>query len=96
MLKFKKSFTVEVDFGFGVFDGKTCVSFRRRDDGRADRTVWRDGKEVERTVLDTAPGSNYVLWSQGDDRGAWLATAAGLCRAILEPEDSGKPTGGDK
>jgi len=76
------------DEGFGVFDGHACVAYRRRDDGRCDVTIRRDGGEEERTVLDTAPAHNYVLWAQGDDHEVWLATAAGLSHGTARASES--------
>lgn len=75
------------DEGFGVFDGHTCVVYRRRDDGRCEVTIRRDGGEEERTVLSTAPAHNYVLWAQGDDREVWLATAAGLSHGFARTSE---------
>ena len=80
------------DQGFGVFDGTTCVSYRRQDDGRCQVVVSRDGKQVEETTLPTAPAHNYVLWAQGGDQEVWLATGAGLSHGVTAdaPERSGR------
>ncbi|MHC5010670.1 MAG: ligand-binding sensor domain-containing protein [Planctomycetota bacterium] len=73
------------DQGFGVFDGETCVSYERREDGSCDLTVWRNGEVVERRTLATAPAHDYVLWVQGGEDEVWLATAAGLSHGIAGP-----------
>jgi ligand-binding sensor domain-containing protein len=72
------------DRGLGVFDGTECVSYVRRDDGKCDVTVWRDGSEVERSTLPTAPADNYVLWAQGGETDVWIATARGLSHGIAD------------
>jgi len=87
---------ISTDQGFGVFDGETSVSYRRREDGQCDLSIWKNGKEVEQRVLPTSPASNYVLWAQGGERDAWLATAGGLCHATLEPPGTKTSTGGEK
>jgi ligand-binding sensor domain-containing protein len=68
------------DEGFGVLDGETAVSYRRTDSGRAEVLVHREGVEVERRLLDTAPGDNYILWTAPGDGEVWLATGRGLSR----------------
>jgi ligand-binding sensor domain-containing protein len=70
------------DQGFGVFDGSTCVSYRRAAEGRCDVRVTRDGREVERRTLATAPGDDYVLWTQGGDDDVWIATGHGLSHGL--------------
>jgi hypothetical protein len=69
---------ISSDEGFGVFDGTTCVSYRRRDDGACDVTLTSDGVEVERRTLPTAPAHNYILWAQAGPQDVWLATGKGL------------------
>lgn len=70
------------DQGFAVFDGETCVSYKRAKDGGCDVRVSRGGKEVERRKLATAPADDYVLWAQGGPRDVWLATGRGLSHGI--------------
>jgi ligand-binding sensor domain-containing protein len=82
------------DQGVGVFDGETCTSYRRREDGRCDVAVWRDGSEVERHTLDTAPAHDYVLWVQGGENEAWFATARGLTHAVADPAGRDEPESG--
>ena len=66
------------DEGFGVFDGETCVAYRRQEDGTCEVRVRRAGGEAETHTLPTAPADNYVLWAQGGQDEVWLATGAGL------------------
>jgi ligand-binding sensor domain-containing protein len=69
---------IGTDEGFGAFDGSTAVSYKRRPDGRCAVSVWKDGKPVESSTLDTAPGDNYVLWTQPGPDDVWIATGHGL------------------
>lgn len=69
------------DEGFGTTDGTTATSVRRLDDGRGELIVYRDGVEIARRVLDSAPADNYVLWSAPVDGEVWLGTGRGLTRA---------------
>jgi ligand-binding sensor domain-containing protein len=73
---------LSTDQGFAVFDGETCVSYKRAKDGGCDVRVSKGGKEVERRTLATAPADDYVLWSQGGARDVWLATGRGLSHGI--------------
>jgi ligand-binding sensor domain-containing protein len=66
------------DEGFGVFDGETCVAYRRQEDGTCEVRVRRAGGEAKTHTLPTAPADNYVLWAQGGQDEVWLATGAGL------------------
>ncbi len=75
---------LSTDQGLGVFDGTTCVSYKRRADGTCDVRVCRDGREVERRSLATAPADNYVLWTQGGESDAWIATGRGVCHAVAD------------
>ncbi len=79
------------DQGFGVFDGDTCVTYRRNDAGRCDVLVWKDGREIERWSLSTAPPDNYILWVQGGESEVWLATGRGLCHGLAERRPQGGP-----
>jgi ligand-binding sensor domain-containing protein len=81
---------VATDQGFGVFDGETCVSYKRAKDGGCDVRVSKDGKEVERRTLATAPADDYVLWAQGGPRDVWLATGRGLSHGIADAGDQRK------
>jgi hypothetical protein len=78
---------LSTDQGLGVFDGETCVSYRRAPDGRCDVRVRRGGAEVERRTLPTAPADDYVLWAQGGPRDVWLATGRGLSHGIAAGGD---------
>jgi ligand-binding sensor domain-containing protein len=78
------------DQGLGVFDGETCVSYKRAKDGGCDVRVWRGGKEIERRTLATAPADDYVLWAQGGARDVWLATGRGLSHGIAGGGDQPK------
>ncbi len=73
---------LSTDQGLGVFDGTTCVSYRRNDDGTCDVRTWKDGREVERHTLPTAPAHGYMLWAQAGDHDVWIATAKGLSHGI--------------
>ena len=81
---------LSTDQGFAVFDGTTCVSYRRTADGRCAVSVARDGREVETTTLATAPGDNFVMSTTPEPDGAWLATGHGLTRAFkaIERKDN--------
>jgi ligand-binding sensor domain-containing protein len=70
------------DQGLGVFDGETCVSYQRREGGGCDVVIWKGGREVERRTLGTAPADDYVLWVQGGETDAWIATGKGLSHGI--------------
>lgn len=70
------------DQGLGVFDGETCVSYRRTETGSCDVRVWRNGKEVEQRTLSTAPADNYILWAQGGLDDIWIATGRGLSHGV--------------
>jgi ligand-binding sensor domain-containing protein len=76
---------VSTDRGLSVFDGETCVTYRRTADGSCAVTTWRDGHEAGSTTLPTAPADNYLLWSQPTANGVWLATGHGLSRGVVEP-----------
>ncbi len=78
------------DQGFGVFDGETCVSYRRNEADGCDVITWRDGKEVARKSLPTAHAHDYVLWAQGSQDDVWLATGHGLSHGLTAAK------GGDK
>jgi len=78
------------DQGLGVFDGETCVSYRRDAAGGCDVRVCRDGKEIERRTLATAPADDYVLWTQGGARDVWIATGHGLSHGIAGTGDAGQ------
>lgn len=73
------------DQGFGVFDGTTCASYFRTEEGGCEVRVWRDGAEVERRALATAPADNYILWAQGGAAEVWLGTGRGLSHGIAAP-----------
>jgi ligand-binding sensor domain-containing protein len=75
---------IATDQGLGVFDGQTCVSYRRAEDGRCDVRVWRDGREVERRTLATAPPDDSLLWAQGGDSDVWIATGRGLSHGTAD------------
>jgi ligand-binding sensor domain-containing protein len=75
------------DQGFGVFDGETCVSYKRAKDGGCDVRVSRGGKEIERRSLATAPADDFVLWAQGGPRDVWLATGRGLSHGVAGTGD---------
>jgi hypothetical protein len=72
------------DRGLGVFDGETCVSYRRTPEGTCDVRITRDGREVERRTLATAPADDYLLWTQGGERDVWIATGRGLSHGIAD------------
>jgi len=72
------------DQGLGVFDGETCVCYVRREDGGCDVSVRRDGVEVEKRSLATAPADNYLLWTQGGESDVWIATGRGLSHGIAD------------
>jgi len=77
------------DQGLGVFDGTTCVTYRRSEnesgeDSGGEEIVWEDGAEVSRRHLATGPPDDYLLWVQGGDRDVWFATAKGLCHGMAE------------
>ena len=69
-----------------MFDGRECVSYRRRDDGRCDVRVWVDGKQTDTWTLDTAPADNYILWAQGGQTDVWLATGRGLSHGFVSED----------
>jgi ligand-binding sensor domain-containing protein len=75
---------VATDQGFAVFDGTTCVAYRRAPQGGCDVRVYVDGEETERETLPTAHAHDYVLWAHGDDDEVWLATGHGLSHGIAE------------
>jgi len=77
------------DEGFGVFDGETCVSYRRSEDGRCDVRTWRGGKQVAQHVLPSAPADNYVLWVQGGPEEIWIATGRGLSHGVADTKSKG-------
>ncbi|RMH03328.1 MAG: hypothetical protein D6702_06395 [Planctomycetota bacterium] len=79
------------DQGFAVFDGETCVRYRRAPDGGCEVSIWRDGAEAECRHLDTAPADDYVLWAQGGDSEVWLATGRGLSHGWREGEGAPSP-----
>ena len=68
--------------GLGVFDGRDCVTYERQADGTCLVRVVRDGDEIERRTLATAPADNYVLWAQGGASDVWIATARGLSHGV--------------
>jgi ligand-binding sensor domain-containing protein len=74
------------DQGLGVFDGDTCVSYRRTPQGTCDVRVCKDGREVERHSLATAPADDYLLWTQGGESDVWIATGRGLSHGIAIPD----------
>ncbi len=80
------------DAGFAVFDGTTLVSYRRTPEGRCDVRTWRDGREVGRSTLDTAPPDDYGLWAQGGESEAWIATGRGLAHAVAAAKGATSPT----
>jgi ligand-binding sensor domain-containing protein len=75
---------ISTDQGLGVFDGETCVSYRRAAGGACDVRVWRGGREAERRTLATAPADDYVLWAQGGETDVWIATGRGLSHGVAE------------
>jgi ligand-binding sensor domain-containing protein len=74
------------DRGLGVFDGETCVSYRRTPQGECDVRICRDGREVGRRTLATAPADDYVLWTQGGESDVWIATGRGLSHGIADAD----------
>jgi len=84
------------DQGMGVFDGETCVSYRRLEDGRCEVRTWRGGKQVERHEIASAPADNYVLWVQGGPEEIWMATGRGLSHGVVDTalKDASAPTKG--
>ncbi len=78
------------DQGFGVFDGETCVRYRRDPAGGCEVVSWRDGVETGRRRLDTAPADDYVLWAVGGESEVWLATGRGLSHGWTESPTSPK------
>jgi hypothetical protein len=84
---------ISTDQGMGVFDGSTCVTYRRRDDGRCGVSVWKDGKPVEETTLATAPGDNFVMATFPQPDGVWMATGHGISHGIAAKD---VPSGAQK
>ncbi len=87
------------DEGFGVFDGTTAVTYRNREGGGCDVTVFRDGELVEERRLATCTGDDYVLWTQPGDGEVWIATAQGLSHGIASPRiasPDGAPMGNNQ
>jgi ligand-binding sensor domain-containing protein len=69
---------VATDQGLGVFDGTTCVTHRRAEDGGGDVVVVTAGQEVERRRFATGLADDYVLWAHGGESEVWAATGRGL------------------
>ncbi len=86
---------VTTDQGFAVFDGTTCLSYRRAPDGGALCEEWRDGRRVGATPLLTAPADDYLLGCQPTPDGVWLATGRGLSHAIAADGADARPGAGD-
>jgi ligand-binding sensor domain-containing protein len=75
------------DQGLGVFDGATCISYRRQADGTCAVRTCTDGREVDRRTLATAPGDDYLLWTQPGESDVWIATGHGLSHGIAARGD---------
>jgi ligand-binding sensor domain-containing protein len=76
---------LSTDRGFAVFDGRTCVSYRRDAEGACDVRTVVEGRETSRRTLATAPADDYALWTQGGMRDVWIATARGLSHGVAGP-----------
>ncbi len=87
---------LSTDQGLGVFDGETCITYRRRPDGRCDMLTWRGGRQVEAATLPTAPSHNYILWADVGPKGVWLATGKGLSHGFAADSTEPAPIANDE